>query len=42
MNLTSAKELWDYLEITHEGTGQVMHSKIYMLFEDFKIFSIED
>ena len=30
MNLTCAKELWDYLEITHEGTSHVKQSKINM------------
>jgi len=40
MNTICAEELWDYLEITHEGTSQVKKRKINMLIKDFEIFSM--
>ena len=39
MNLTCAKELWDYLEVIHEGTSPVKKSKINMLVKHFEMFS---
>ena len=38
---TSAKEIWDKLEVTHEGTNQVKESKINMLVHKYEIFKIE-
>ena len=38
MNITCAKDLWDYLEVTHEGTSHVKKSKINMLVKDFEMF----
>ena len=31
MNITCAKEIWNYLEVTHVGTNEIMNSKINML-----------
>ena len=38
INITCAKNLWGYLEVTHEGTNQVKKSKINMLVTDFETF----
>ena len=35
---SSAKEIWDRLEVTHEGTNQVKESKISMLVHKYEIF----
>ena len=35
---TSTKEIWDILEITHEGANQVKESKINMLVHNYKLF----
>ena len=37
----SAKEIWDRLEVTHEGTNQVKKRKISMLVQKYKIFQME-
>ena len=37
----SAKEIWDRLEVTHEGTNQVKESKINMLVHKYELFKIE-
>ena len=37
----SAKEIWDRLEITHEGTNQVKESKISILVHKYELFKIE-
>ena len=34
----SAKEIWDRLEVTHEGTNQVKESKINMLVHKYELF----
>ncbi|GAV79944.1 UBN2 domain-containing protein, partial [Cephalotus follicularis] len=34
----SAKEMWDLLEITYEGTNQVKESKISMLVHEYELF----
>jgi len=31
MNTTYVKEIWNYLEVTHEGTNKIKNSKINML-----------
>ena len=38
---TSAKEIWDRLEVTHEGTNQVKESKINMLVHKYELFKME-
>ena len=37
----SAKEIWDKLAITHEGTNQVKESKISMLTLDYEMFKMK-
>ena len=42
---TSAKEIWDKLEVTHEGTNEVKETKIGLLnlsYENFKMEPDED
>ncbi|GAV57970.1 zf-CCHC domain-containing protein/DUF4219 domain-containing protein/UBN2 domain-containing protein, partial [Cephalotus follicularis] len=34
----SAKEMWDFLEVTYEGTNQVKESKISMLVHEYELF----
>ena len=31
MNITCTKEMWNQLEVTHEGTNEIKNSKINML-----------
>ena len=38
---SSAKEIWDTLEVTHEGTSQVKQSKINMLVHTYEMFKME-
>jgi len=38
---TSINEIWDKLEITHEGTTQVKNSKINMLMHEYEMFKME-
>ena len=38
---TSAKEIWDRLEVTYEGTNQVKDSKINMLVHKYELFKME-
>ena len=37
----SAKEIWDRLEVTHEGTSQVKESKINMLVHNYELFRMK-
>ena len=37
----TAKEIWDKLEVTHEGTSQVKESKISMLVHKYELFRME-
>ena len=37
---TSTKEIWDTLEVTHEGTLQVKNTKINLLIHSFEIFEM--
>ena len=37
----SAKEIWDRLEVTHEGTNQVKESKINILVHKYELFTME-
>ena len=34
----SAKEIWDKLEVTYEGTNQVKETKISMLVHKYELF----
>ncbi|GAV62743.1 UBN2 domain-containing protein, partial [Cephalotus follicularis] len=36
----SAKEIWDKLESTHEGTNQVKDSRIDMLIHEYELFEM--
>ena len=36
-----AKEIWDKLKITHEGTSQVKESKITLLSNQYKMFKMQ-
>ncbi|GAV85730.1 UBN2 domain-containing protein, partial [Cephalotus follicularis] len=38
----SAKEMWDLLEVTYEGTNQVKESKISMLVHEYELFVMYD
>nr|XP_033515022.1 uncharacterized protein LOC117279578 [Nicotiana tomentosiformis] len=38
----SAKEIWEALQIAHEGTTQVKKSKIDMLTTDYELFRMKD
>ena len=38
---SSTKEIWDRLEVTHEGTNQVKKIKINMLVHKYELFKIE-
>ncbi|GAV79095.1 zf-CCHC domain-containing protein/DUF4219 domain-containing protein/UBN2 domain-containing protein, partial [Cephalotus follicularis] len=38
----SAKEMWDLLEVTYEGTNQVKESKISMLVHEYELFVMHD
>ena len=37
----SVKEIWDRLEVTHEGTNQVKESKTSMLVQKYEMFQME-
>ncbi|XP_020101440.1 uncharacterized protein LOC109719276 [Ananas comosus] len=39
---TTAKEIWDKLEVTHEGTSRVKESKISMLMSNYELFKMEE
>ncbi|GAV77201.1 UBN2 domain-containing protein, partial [Cephalotus follicularis] len=38
----SAKEMWDRLEVTYEGTNQVKEAKISMLVHDYEMFIMNE
>ncbi|GAV77149.1 UBN2 domain-containing protein, partial [Cephalotus follicularis] len=38
----SAKEMWDRLEVTYDGTNQVKDAKISMLVHDYELFSMNE
>ncbi|GAV64971.1 zf-CCHC domain-containing protein/UBN2 domain-containing protein, partial [Cephalotus follicularis] len=38
----SAKEMWDRLEVTYEGTNQVKDAKINMLVHEYEMFTMHD
>ena len=37
----TAKEIWNKLEVTHEGTSQVKESKINILVHKYELFKIK-
>ncbi|XP_057982318.1 uncharacterized protein LOC131167533 [Malania oleifera] len=37
-----AKEIWEKLQVTYEGTTQVKKSKIYMLVQEYEMFKMEE
>lgn len=39
---TTAKEIYDLVEITHEGTSQVKESKINLLTHKYEVFKMEE
>ena len=38
----TAKEIWDKLEITHEGTNQVKETKVNILVHDYELFTMKE
>ena len=40
-NCLSAKEIWDTLEVTHEGTHKVKTTKVNMLIHTYEMFKME-
>lgn len=38
----TTKEIWDYLQIAHEGTTQVTESKVYMLMTQYENFCMKE
>ncbi|GAV84136.1 LOW QUALITY PROTEIN: UBN2 domain-containing protein, partial [Cephalotus follicularis] len=38
----TAKEMWDRLEVTYEGTNQVKDAKINMLVREYEMFSMKE
>nr|XP_009624030.1 uncharacterized protein LOC104115153 [Nicotiana tomentosiformis] len=39
---SNAKQIWDALQITHEGTNQVKRSKIELLMRNYELFSMKE
>ncbi|GAV58589.1 UBN2 domain-containing protein, partial [Cephalotus follicularis] len=42
LSCVSAKEMWDRLEVTYEGTNQVKEAKISMLVHDYEMFTMNE
>jgi len=38
----TAKEMWDKLEITYEGTNKVKETRINLLVRDYELFQMKD
>ena len=38
----SAKEIWDKLQLIHEGTKQIKQTKIDMLMREYELFYMKD
>ena len=38
----TAKEMWDKLKVTHEGTSQVKETKINLLVHEYELFSMKE
>ncbi|XP_021750214.1 uncharacterized protein LOC110715901 [Chenopodium quinoa] len=41
MGCKNAKEIWDLLQVTHEGTNEVKHSKIDLLMSKYERFEMQ-
>ena len=41
MGCKSAKQIWDLLEVTHEGTNEVKRSKIDLLMNQYELFCMK-
>jgi len=41
-NFRSAKQIWDTLVVTYEGTSQVKRNKLSLLTRKYKLFSMEE
>lgn len=41
MGCKSAKQMWDLLQVTHEGTNEVKRSKIDLLMHQYELFSMK-
>ena len=39
---STAKEIWDKLEVTYEGTSRVKESKINLLVTQYKVFNMDE
>ena len=37
----SAKEMWDILEVTHEGTSDVKRARKYALIQEYELFRMQ-
>ncbi|GAV62619.1 zf-CCHC domain-containing protein/UBN2 domain-containing protein [Cephalotus follicularis] len=42
LSCATAKEMWDRLEVTYEGTNQVKDAKINMLVREYEMFSMKE
>ncbi|XP_070041441.1 uncharacterized protein LOC142169064 [Nicotiana tabacum] len=38
----TAKEMWDKLEVAHEGTNKVIDTRINLLIHDYELFQMKD
>jgi len=38
---TSAKEMWDVLEVTHEGTNDVKRARKHVLIQEYELFRMQ-
>jgi len=36
-----AKEMWDILEVTHEGTNEVKRAQKHALIQEYKLFKMQ-
>jgi len=41
MGCKTAKQIWDLLEVTHEGTSEVKRSKIDLLMNQYELFQMK-
>ncbi|XP_068498116.1 uncharacterized protein [Phaseolus vulgaris] len=39
---SSAKEMWDILEVTHEGTTDVKRARKYALIQEYELFRMQN
>jgi len=40
MNITCAKEIWDYREVTYERTNEIKNNKINILSQEFEYIGL--